>query len=131
MTESPTPSLLKLVNMSELLDRVDNDRELLQELFELFRVEFPRLQIELKEAVSSKDMQKTANAAHVMKGMLANLSFEGPAAAVGGLEHMAVMGDQPGTERALASFGGEVESLLPSLDAFLAEQMAQRSGLEL
>jgi hypothetical protein len=40
MTQSPTPSLLKLVNMPELLDRVDNDRELLQEIFELFRAEF-------------------------------------------------------------------------------------------
>ena len=121
MTASPTPSLLKLVNMPELLDRVDNDRELLQELFELFRVEFPRLQIELKEAVSRNDMQRTAKAAHMIKGMLANLSMEGPATALDTLERMAIRGDQPGIESALAVFGGEVVTLLPSLDAYLAE----------
>jgi HPt (histidine-containing phosphotransfer) domain-containing protein len=122
MTPSPTPSLLNLVNMPDLLDRVDNDCELLQELFQLFRVEFPRLQIELQEAVSSKDMLQTARTAHMLKGMLANLSLEGAAASVETLENMAALGDQPGTENALIVFDNEVVTLLPSLDAYLSGQ---------
>jgi HPt (histidine-containing phosphotransfer) domain-containing protein len=122
MTPSPTPSLLSLVNMPDLLDRVDNDCELLQELFQLFRVEFPRLQIELQEAVSSKNMRQTARTAHMLKGMLANLSLEGAAASVETLENMAAQGDQAGTENALIVFDNEVVTLLPSLDAYLAGQ---------
>jgi two-component system, sensor histidine kinase and response regulator len=122
MTPSPTPSLLNLVNMPDLLDRVDNDREFIQELFQLFRVEFPRLQIELQEAVSSKHMWQTARTAHTLKGMLANLSIEQAAAAVETLESTAAQGDQPGTEHALIAFNNEVAALLPSLDAYLDER---------
>jgi HPt (histidine-containing phosphotransfer) domain-containing protein len=122
MTQSPTPSLLNLVNMPDLLDRVDNDRELLQELFQLLRAEFPRLQIELQEAISSKNMQQTARSAHTLKGMFANLSIERAAATVETLENMASQGDQPGTENALIVFNNEVATLMPSLDAYLAEQ---------
>jgi HPt (histidine-containing phosphotransfer) domain-containing protein len=122
MAISPTPSLLELLNMPDLLARIDNDRELLQELFQLFRIEFPRLHIELQEAVSSKNMRQTAKTAHMLKGMLANLSFEGATTAVETLEHTAATEDQPGTERALVDFNGEVLGLLPSLNAYLAEE---------
>jgi two-component system sensor histidine kinase/response regulator len=122
MTPSPTPSLFNLVNIPDLLDRVDNDREFIQELFQLFRVEFPRLQIELQEAVSSKKMWQTARTAHTLKGMLANLSIEQAAAAVQTLESTAAQGDQPGTENALIAFNNEVAALLPSLDAYLDER---------
>lgn len=122
MTPSPTPPLLDFVNMPDLLDRVDNDRELLHELFQLFRTEFPRLQIGLEEAFSLKDMQQTAKAAHMLKGMLANLSFEGAAKAVEALEHAAAKEDLPGTESAMVVFNSEVANLLPSLDAYLVEQ---------
>ena len=121
MTPSPTLSLLSFVNMSDLMDRVDNDRELLQELFELLRAEFPRLQIELQEATSSKNMWQVAKTAHTLKGMLANLSIERAAAAVETLENMAAEGDHPGAENALIVFDNEVAALMPSLDAYLAE----------
>src|ERR1700677_1642779 len=121
MTPSPTPSLLNLVNMPDLLDRVDNDREFITELFQLFRVEFPRLQIELQEAVSSKNMWQTARTAHMLKGMLANLSIEQAAADVETLESAAAQGDQPGTQNALIAFNNEVAALLPGMDAYLDE----------
>jgi len=54
MTLSPIPSFIEFVNMPDLLDRVDDDQEFMRELFLLFRVEFPRLQIELQEAVSRR-----------------------------------------------------------------------------
>jgi HPt (histidine-containing phosphotransfer) domain-containing protein len=122
MTISPTPPLYELLNMPDLLARIDDDRELLQELFQLFRVEFPRLQVELQEALATKNMQQTVKTAHMLKGMLANLSFECAATAAETLEHMAVMEDQPGTERALVDFNSKVLSLLPSLNAYLAKQ---------
>jgi hypothetical protein len=131
MTQLPTPSLLNLVNMPDLMDRVDNDCELLQELFLLFRVEFPRLQIELQNAVSKTNMRQTAKTAHMLKGMLANLSFERAAASVKTLEERAALEDRPGTECALNVFDNEVATLLPSLEAYLAGQRSLKKGFDL
>jgi HPt (histidine-containing phosphotransfer) domain-containing protein len=124
MTQSLTPSLLKHVNMPDLLDRVDNDCELLQELFQLFMVEFPRIKSELQDAVSRKNLGETADSAHMLKGMLANLSFEEAAKTMEELEHKAAIADQPGMDRAMAVFNSQTASLLPSLDTWLAEQSA-------
>jgi HPt (histidine-containing phosphotransfer) domain-containing protein len=117
--------------MPDLMDRVDNDCELLQELFLLFRVEFPRLQIELQNAVSKTNMRQTAKTAHMLKGMLANLSFERAAASVKTLEERAALEDRPGTECALNVFDNEVATLLPSLEAYLAGQRSLKKGFDL
>lgn len=122
MTSSTTSPLSNFVNIPDLLDRVENDRELLNELFLLFRTEFPRLQIELEDACSLKDMRRIVKAAHMLKGMLANLSFERAATAVEAIEQMAAKEDRAGIESALTAFNSEVANLLPSLDAYLAEQ---------
>jgi hypothetical protein len=115
------PSLAQLINMKELMDRVDNDLDFLQDLFHLFKVEFPRLQIELQESVKVKNMHQTAKTAHMLRGMLANLSAECAATAVEVIEQMATKEDQRGAENALIVFNGEVVSLLPCVNAYLAE----------
>jgi HPt (histidine-containing phosphotransfer) domain-containing protein len=130
MTLLPTPSFMEFVNMPDLLDRVDDDLEFMRELFQLFRVEFPRLQIELQEAVSRKDLQQAAKTAHMLKGMLANLSIERPASAMEIVEHAAVDEDQSGTEDALIVFRGKVLSLLPCLDAYLNKPLLQEGSSE-
>jgi len=116
--------------MPDLLDRVDDDREFVRELLQLFRVEFPRLQIELQEAVSRKDLRQAAKTAHMLKGMLANLSIERPASAMEALEHTAAEEDQLGTEAALVAFSGEILSLLPCVDAYMDEPLPQEGGSE-
>ena len=94
MTQSPTPSLEKFVNMPDLLDRVDGDRDLLHELFQMFKEHFPQLHVELEDAITRKDLQRAAKTAHMLKGMLANLSVERAAAAVEALDDMASVKDQ-------------------------------------
>lgn len=59
------------VNLPELLVRVDNDPELLQEIVELFNEEFPKLRLSLEHAVECRDMEQVQIAAHTLKGMLA------------------------------------------------------------
>ena len=58
----------------ELLERVENDRELLRDLLLIFKEEFPRHLLVLREAVESRDGNRVTGAAHALKGMLLNLS---------------------------------------------------------
>jgi HPt (histidine-containing phosphotransfer) domain-containing protein len=108
-------------NYGELLARVDNDRELLYELLRIFKEEFPRHLQALREAVGSGDGKLVAAAAHTLKGMLLNLAAAPAAAAVARLEQAGRNGEKSGFQDALAAFERDASSLLPQLDACMAE----------
>lgn len=78
------------VNLPELLARMAYDGELLQEILELFKEEFPKSRLSLLEAFERGDMQQIRNDAHNLKGMLAGLSIiEGSSSAMR-IEKMAI-----------------------------------------
>jgi len=71
------------VNLPELLARMAYDGELLQEILELFKEQFPKSRLSLLEALERGDMQQVQNEAHNLKGMLAGLSImEGSSSAM-------------------------------------------------
>ena len=74
MNETEKNSSNLTFDHGELLARVDNDRELLQDLLTIFKEEFPRHLQALHEAVDSGDGKLVAIAAHTMKGMLLNMA---------------------------------------------------------
>jgi len=55
------------VNLSELLARVDNDRELLRELLSIFKNEFPDHLQALRNAVAANDADQAARVSHTLK----------------------------------------------------------------
>ena len=55
MMNSEHSALEQYVDMTELLHRVEGDRELLMELLTLFQEDFPRLRDALHAAVDSMD----------------------------------------------------------------------------
>jgi len=118
-TEKRLPNLT--FDHAELLARVDNDRELLHDLLTIFKEEFPRLLKALRQAVESGDGKLVAVAAHTLKGMLLNLAAGQAAAAVGRLEQLGRSGETAGFQDALAAFERDATSLLPQLDACMAE----------
>jgi HPt (histidine-containing phosphotransfer) domain-containing protein len=78
------------VNLPELLARMAYDGELLQEILELFKEEFPKSGLLLRQALERGDLQAVQNEAHNLKGMLAGLSIiEGPRSAMR-IERMAI-----------------------------------------
>jgi HPt (histidine-containing phosphotransfer) domain-containing protein len=105
----------------ELLARVGNDRELLHDLLTIFKDEFPRHLQDLREAVDSGDGKLVAVAAHTLKGMLLNLAAAQAAAAAGRLEQMGCSGEASGFQEAFLAFEREAITLLPQLDACIAE----------
>ena len=108
------------VNLQELLARVENDWDLLRELGGIFREDFPAYEKELRDAVLKKDLPRAAEAAHALKGMLANLSAAGAAATASELEQIAKNGREAELSGALARFERETAGLLTELDGYLA-----------
>ena len=112
MENVKSASQAQKIDMTELLLRVDNDLELLRDLFSILQDDFPRHLQALRLAVSISDLRQVKVASHTMKGMLANLAVSRAAALAAQLEQLAGVGSAAAIPPALAEFGREVEGLL-------------------
>jgi|SRR5579872_3737512 len=121
MTEKGYRSPQAAVNLTDLLARVENDRDLLRELVGIFKEDFPRLLQSLQESVAREDMKNVQDTSHALKGMLSGLSVMQAAATASRLEQMARGGITSGLTDALALLESQVAQLLPELDAYAEE----------
>jgi HPt (histidine-containing phosphotransfer) domain-containing protein len=106
------------VNLPELLARVDNDRELMCELFGIFKHEFPPLLRLLQESVACGDTKRVETTSHALTGMLSGLSATPAAKLAQRLEQMARAEEMLGLADALKLFEQAVANLLPELDRY-------------
>jgi two-component system, sensor histidine kinase and response regulator len=109
------------VNLPELLIRVDNDRDLLRELIEIFKEEFPRLLQQLRQHIARGDMKSVESTSHGLKGMLSGLSAMQAAGIAARIEQMGRDGNSAGMNGEAALLEREVEKVLPELDASVNE----------
>jgi HPt (histidine-containing phosphotransfer) domain-containing protein len=114
-----TPSVL---NLTELLSRVDNDRELVSELFFIFKSVFPSHLQRLRDAVAKELPKQVATESHGLKGMLLNLSGVRAAALAADLENMALEGKIAGMREVLTGFQSEVETLLLQIESIESQR---------
>ncbi len=122
MTNPNPKSNESSIDFPELLSRVDNDRELLLDLMSIFKEDFPRHVRELTDVVATRDYKKIAVVGHTLKGMLANLAVTRAAAAAAKLEQLGRdNGGEPEIAAALGALQREVQSLLPEMEAYMAE----------
>jgi HPt (histidine-containing phosphotransfer) domain-containing protein len=121
MTDLERDALASFVNWPDLLQRVDNDRELLEELFALFQEEFPRLLDELHQTVKDDDLAEIRRVAHALKGMLAGLSIQQCAALAANVESAAQAGDRSEVAQVLAALDRETSGLMAAVKSFKAE----------
>ncbi|MDP8990767.1 MAG: Hpt domain-containing protein [Acidobacteriota bacterium] len=70
------------------LSRVGDDLELLREIAVLFMDECPRALLEIQQAIAGEDAAKLENAAHSLKGSVANFGAPAALAAAFRLEQM-------------------------------------------
>lgn len=68
------PTIEDIINKEELLERVDQDYELLEELHSVFVEDFSAQLSDLEAAISQRDWQALKAVAHRLKGALGNLS---------------------------------------------------------
>jgi HPt (histidine-containing phosphotransfer) domain-containing protein len=110
-----------IVNIQELLARVENDRDLLCDLLKIFKEEFPGYLKSLESAVDRKDAAETATVSHAVKGMLANLSVTKAAASAARLEQLARAGETAAFRDAFATLAQDLHGLLPVMESYMTE----------
>ncbi len=112
---APVPAL----DRAALLARVDGDEEVLQEIVGLFLEDCPRLMRLIDEAVTRSDAAALAEAAHSLKGAVANFG-DGPAlASARELEVVGRTGNLAGARAAFATLAASIECLKAGLSGFV------------
>ena len=64
----------EIIDLPELLERVQDDKELLLELFDIFVQDFAVKRKSLEEYIKSKNYEEIRNIAHSLKGASGNIS---------------------------------------------------------
>src|SRR5690349_6005522 len=101
------------LNLSELLTRVGNDRELLSELLGIFKQECGPLLHTLQAAVSSEDMKLIETTSHTLKGMLASLAASRASSAASHLEQIGHGQERTRLNEAWNTLESEIALLMP------------------
>lgn len=121
MKELPSSSRNPSIDLPQLLERVEQDRELLCELLSIFHEEFPGRYLALQDAVAKGDAQSAVGISHALKGMLSNLAMTKASASAARLEQAGRAGNRETLREAYVDFAKTVEGLLPEVESYLAE----------
>lgn len=100
-----------VVDLNEVLERVQNDKDLLLELFDIFLEDCPAKIASLKDAVSAKDLSKLRDVAHSMKGASANIAAKRINASFLQMEQLAKNNTVTGIEQLLKDIDGQINDL--------------------
>jgi two-component system, sensor histidine kinase and response regulator len=124
-TSAPSPSISDPdpIDRPELLDRVDNDREFLTELLNLFREDGPKQLAEIEKALAKKDSGEVQRGAHSLRGTLANLSARSASELAADIELAGSTEDLPRAEAALKSLDLEMVRVLDALNSLCEEAL--------
>ena len=66
----------KILDVNDFMERVQNDKELLFELLDIFIRDFQKKRQDLEEAIRKKDHQTIEHVAHFLKGSCGNISAQ-------------------------------------------------------
>lgn len=110
-----------ILDMTDLLTRVDDDRELLRELFTLFEAQYSVHLEHLREAVHLQDARKLEVEGHTLKGMLVNLSAKRAASVASELEQLGRAQKLDNVLETLSTFESEVKVLLAQMERCASE----------
>ena len=110
-------SMKTRLNVPDLLGRVENDKQLLKDLVDIFRADLPRYVRALEAAVEAVNPAEVARSAHGLKGMLANMAAPQAAAAAAHLERLGRENDGGHFSVALGDLKDELAGLVPELEA--------------
>lgn len=106
-----------ILDIADLLTRVDDDHELLVELFFIFKSVFPAHLQSLAEAINVGNVKEVQTESHTLKGMLLNLAAPRASAVASRLEEMSREKQLGGMKEALAAFQVEVDLLVTQMEA--------------
>ena len=109
------------IDLEELLERTENDRELMRDLLTIFKEEFRQHLRALREAVESLNTNRVTMEAHSLKGMLSNLAAVEAAAAVAELERLGRNNETSKFLESFSNFAAIAKELSRQVEACMAE----------
>jgi PAS domain S-box-containing protein len=115
---------VKCIDESALLSSLGGDRELLTELLQLFRTDYPRTLERLRAALAAGDSQEVRFAAHALKGSVANFYAQSAVAAALRLERMGRNNKLENWQEALAALERELADVVAGLERMLEPEPA-------
>lgn len=101
----------EIIDLKEVLERVQDDKELLCELFDIYQEDFVVKRKALGEAIAANDVAKVKQIAHSMKGSSGNISAKPLHAACLKLETMAKEGTTAGMQDVAVAIDGYFEQI--------------------
>ncbi len=109
-----------VIDFPAVLERVEDDRELLGELARLFLEELPERLSLIADRLASRDAKGLQAVAHALKGSAGNLAAIAVYEAAKQLEHSGRTADWGMAAAAYALLKQEVERLTPALAALIS-----------
>jgi two-component system sensor histidine kinase/response regulator len=110
---------LHVLDIGAMLDRVGGDTDLLRELARIFREDCPKLLAEIRRAVATENAPALMQAAHTLKGAVANFGADAAREAAFRLE---IMDLKPARE-AVGDLESEIQRFEQALSA-LAQRLS-------
>ncbi len=102
------------------MERVDQDRELLQELCEMFAADNARAMAELAQSLESRNLSAAASQAHAIKSALGNLGAMLAYQSARDLEISAKENDLAASKLAFASMSRATDQFLTAYKSFFS-----------
>ena len=112
---------LPTVDAHELMERLDGDRQLLIELTEIFRRDYPRQVALIREAIEQDNALGLKRASHALKGALSSLSACEARQMAAWLEEMGTTGNLQQGSAGLRDLEGELVKTIDFLDRLCRE----------
>ncbi len=100
-----------IIDLPDVLERVQDDKELLLELLDIYQEDFLIKREALAEAITKKDFAKIKEVAHSMKGASGNISAKRLYATCLQLEQQAKEGNSVGLEDSLKTIDSQFEEI--------------------
>jgi len=101
----------EIIDLPDFMERVQDDKELLVELLDIFQEDFVGKRLAIGEAVKTNDVTKIKEVAHSLKGASGNISAKEMHANFLKIEQCAKNNDIAGITPILQSIDGQFEQI--------------------
>ena len=101
----------EIIDLKDVLERVQDDKELLDELFDIYQEDFVVKRKALGDAIAARDIAKIKEVAHSMKGSSGNISARPLHAACLKLEMLAKEDKTDGMQEVASTIDGYFEEV--------------------
>ena len=101
----------KIIDLDEVMERVQDDKELLLELFDIFSQDYELKLQKLKPAMADKNFETIKDVIHSIKGAAGNISAKFVHAECIKIEHQALAKNIAGVEQSVAVLNEHYKNL--------------------